>query len=228
MSHKIQHAAYSLIFSIWAANFASFDFCSSWAIVAMIDPAINRMNVATGKIARRNRYACRRRRGGPMAEARNDREGSFSRARDRFTVTSYVSALHIPGPCPETIWIPNTSYHNRRFKVPDGRWSRIPNRIIGPGSRPELRNNVRSRIRSTLESRSSYRPMADQVLPLNLGQLFLMPRPTPFFVKRDLLTYMATGNPKGDVREKWVPRIVTFRGPVVYLQKTNVMRSERK
>lgn len=134
-----------------------------------------------------------RRVGGPIAEARNDREGFFSRARDRFTVTSYVSALHIPGPCPETIWIPNTSYHNRRFKVPGDRWSRIPNQIIGPGSR----SYVRSRIRSTLGSRSTYRPIVDQILPFNLGQLFLTPKPTPFFDKRDLLTYVPTGNPRG-------------------------------
>lgn len=156
----------------------------------MLDPAINRMNAAAKKIVRRNR--------GPMTEAWNDREGFFSRARDRFTVTSYVSALHIPGPCPETIWIPSTSYHNRRFKVPGDRWSRIPNRIIGPDSRPaELQSCVRSWIRSTLGSRSRYRPMVDQILPLNLGQLFLMPRPTPFFDKRCLLTYVPTGNPRG-------------------------------
>lgn len=133
-THKKYHAEYSLIFSTWIAHFASFDLRFSWAIVAMTNPAIDRTNVTAGKIARRNEYACPRR-WEPMAEARNDREGFFSRARDRFTVTSYVSALHIPGPCPETIWIPNTSRHNRRFKVPGGRWSRIPNRIIGPGSR---------------------------------------------------------------------------------------------
>lgn len=41
---------------------------------------------------------------------------SEARSLHRYT-SEDVSASHIPGPCPETIWIPSTSYHNRRFQV---------------------------------------------------------------------------------------------------------------
>lgn len=162
----------------------------------MTNPAIDRTNVVTGKIVKRNRCACTRRHG-PTTEAQNDREGFFSRARDRFTVTSYVSALHIPGPCPETIWIPNTSYHNRRFKVPGGRWSRIQNyrTRLAAGGASELRE-IENQIHPWLSLQLSANGRPDPSLKSG-PTLFELPRPTPFFDKRDLLTFLPTGNPRG-------------------------------
>lgn len=187
------YADYLPISATWIVHCASFDpgFCS-WAITPMLDPAIDRfkINVIARKLAKRYERAYTE----STAEARNDREGFFSRARDRFTVTLYVSALHIPGPCPETIWIPSTNYHHRRFKVLGGRWSRIPNRIIRTLRNRRNRGDVRSRFRSTLGPRSSYRPMAGQILPSNLGRFFLTPETNPFPSRETLSSFNVRAN----------------------------------
>lgn len=123
VAYKKNHAAYSP--NTPAVCSTSFDLRSrSWASLSMIanlEPAIDRFKMnAAARSVRLRREMINRAFGTArylMTEARNDREGFLSRARDRFTVTSYVSALHIPGPCPETIWIPSTRYHNRRFRM---------------------------------------------------------------------------------------------------------------
>jgi len=67
--------------------------------------------------------------------------------------------------------------------------------------------------------------MVDQILPLNLGQLFLMPRPTPFSDKRCLLTYVPTGNPKGMWKMSTEDRDLLR---IVYLVKVNIICSRAK
>jgi len=180
--------------------------CDS-AIVASLEPAIDRFKInaaARSEIAKRDdnrvKAQCL------MTSARNDREGFLSRARDRFTVTSYVSALHIPGPCPETIWIPSTSYHNRRFSARAAVGLEFRVASYNRGSLATERSKEESDP-PFIKSRSSYRPMAGRILTLKSGPTLFSTETTTPLPRREhryrLLTYVLYQARRENVGRTW-------------------------